>query len=341
MSEAFDYTNFYHGSHLVERDGQTRHVTELNQEDALEFLRQRPQNNTFALQIAFFAPHTWNSEDFPKVYTPQNYTESLYDNTTMPLPITSTIEAWENLPWFFTEQNEARKKYRKVYEPDYQVSKKRYSRLVSEVDDVVGAIIAELKAQGVYDNTMIVFTADNGHLHGEHQLSGKWFPFDESIRVPLIIKDPRMTVEMQGTINDEFTLSHDIAPTILSAARIPVPTRMQGHDISQLYLNPTGEVSQTWRKDFFYEMNRGDPITAVGHSPLLEEPAVFALIQKDWKYIYWPQSGMEQMFHSKDDPYQQFDLFNDTSSQANLDKLEELRNRYNLLKTNAQGGFKA
>jgi len=99
-----------------------------------------------------------------------------------------------------------------------------------------------------------IFTSDNGQFHNEHLLAGKWFPHEESIRIPLIIQDPRMPDEVRGTSNDEFTLNIDLAPTILSAAGISVPDRMQGSDMAELYLNPDGEVAQSWRKDFFYEV---------------------------------------------------------------------------------------
>jgi len=71
-----------------------------------------------------------------------------------------------------------------------------------------------------------------------------------------------MHEKMRGHINDDFTLNIDIAPTILSLAGIPVPDFMQGSDISELYMNATGPVAQSWRQDFFYEFNYGDPVTA-------------------------------------------------------------------------------
>lgn len=73
--------------------------------------------------------------------------------------------------------------------------------------------------------------------------------------MPLIIQDPRMPSEVRGTTNDDFTLNIDLAPTILSAAGIPVPDFMQGRDISDLYLKKE-EERLPWRKEFFYEVRR-------------------------------------------------------------------------------------
>jgi len=263
----------------------------------------------------------------------------MYDSVTIPTPVTATTESWENLPDFFTEENQARVRWRNRYNtPErFQSTMKRYYRMCSEVDDVVGAVIAELKEQGVYDNTLLVFTTDNGQFHGEHQLAGKWFPHDESIRVPLIIQDPRMSDAVRGTISEDFTLNTDLAPTLLSAAGIPVPEQMQGSDIAELYLNPDGPVAQSWRSDFFYEYNRGDPVTAEGHDSIYNIPASFALVQKDWKLFYWPQAGLEQLFNIGQDPFEQNDVRNSTA-ETNLEKLEELRARYKDLKSRSQAG---
>ena len=72
----------------------------------------------------------------------------------------------------------------------------------------------------------------------------------------MIIRDPRMKDESRGTTNDEFTLNIDLAPTILGAAGLPIPKRMMGRDVSQLYLSPVdaGSTGATeWRDEFFYE----------------------------------------------------------------------------------------
>ena len=143
------------------------------------------------------------------------------------------------------------------------------------------------------------------------------FPFEESIRVPLIIQDPRMSKSMIGTTNDDFTLNIDLAPTILSAANIPVPSVMQGRDMSQLYRkqeNPSQSqsVSRTsvrsrsltkraWRDEFYYEWFTGSKE---------DIPASLALVRKDSKYIVWPEwDNYEQLFRLNNDPFEENDLY--------------------------------
>ena len=87
---------------------------------------------------------------------------------------------------------------------------KAYYRMATEVDTTVGRVLAELRAQGLDENTLVIFTTDNGYFHGEHGLADKWYPYEESIRVPLIVRDPRMPKIKRGTTNDDFVLNVDL-----------------------------------------------------------------------------------------------------------------------------------
>jgi arylsulfatase A-like enzyme len=201
--------------------------------------------------------------------------------------------------------------------------------MATEVDAVVGDVIEELKKQGVYNNTVLIFTTDNGNLHGEHGLAEKWYPFEESIRVPLVIQDPRMPMELHGTTSDAWTLNIDLAPTMLGAAKVAPSSFMQGRDIANLYLH--ADVT-SWRKDFFYEYNRGDPVTAEGHVGTFWIDASFALITDEWKYVYWPQHDYEQLFHRSVDPYDEWDMLNTSMIQTTDDIYLKMKTRYEFLK---------
>jgi arylsulfatase len=124
------------------------------------------------------------------------------------------------MPYLFGERNEGRKRVNDRYKTAalYQTKMKNMYRMATEVDTACGKIIEELERQDLLKNTMIIFTTDNGNFHSEHGLSDKWFPHEESIRVPLIVWDPRMPSSKAGTTNDELTLNVDLAPTILSVS---------------------------------------------------------------------------------------------------------------------------
>ena len=188
----------------------------------------------------------------------------------------------------------------------------------------------KLELQGVLDETLVIFTTDNGYLQAEHGLAGKWYPFEESLRVPLIIRDPRMAEEKKGGSFDDFTLNIDLAPTILSAAKVEVPANMQGRDIADLYLSTADHVDsleRPWRKEFYYEH-------LLDHFGEDFIPQSEALVRKGMKYILWPeQNRTEQLFHVSQDPLERRDLAQLPDYEP---VLNEMRVRFAELKAQAQ-----
>lgn len=323
-AEKFDFSRSYYGKHWIKQpDGSKVHVTQKNENDAMEFLRTRPDNKPFCLTVAFFATHA--EDDNPLQFLPQPQSMELYKDIEIPVPVNATQESFERLPEFVAnEKNEGRNRWHWRFDtPEkFQTMMKNYYRLATEVDTTCGRILAELKKQGLADNTLVIFTTDNGYYHAEHGLGDKWYPHQESIRVPLIVDDPRMKGQTRGQTNDALTLSVDLAPTILSAAGVTAPTTMQGSDMSPLYLE---EETPPWRTDFFYE------------HPMYKSsdfiPASEALVTKEWKYFYWPDFDREQLFHLSSDPIEEVDL---VSSPQHSGKLQEMRQRFATLKEKAK-----
>ena len=323
----FDFGRSYYGKHWYQgKDGKPIHVTQRNENDALEFLQTRPADKPFCLTLAFFATHA--EDRHPDQFLPQPQSMKLYQDVTIPVAANATRESWQRLPSFFDEKNEGRNRWHWRFDtPEkYQTMMKNYYRLATEVDSTCGKVLDELKKQGVLDNTLVIFTTDNGYYHAEHGLADKWYPHQESIRVPLIIRDPRMPEKKHGSTNKDFTLSVDLAPTILSAAGLATPEAMQGRDIAPLYL---ADEKPEWRKEFFYE-----------HPCIRDKnfiPESEALVRKDWKYIYWPQHKVEQLFDLKADPREENDLVQVTSHTAKHTAiLKEMRQRFQQLKAEAK-----
>ena len=323
-AEHFDFSRSYYGTHWITKpDGSKIHVTQKNENDAMDFLKSRPTDKPFCLTVAFFATHAEDSH--PQQFLPQPESMQLYQDIKIPVPVNATQQSFERLPDFVgNEKNEGRNRWHWRFDtPEkYQTMMKNYYRLATEVDTTCGRILAELKKQGAAENTLVIFTTDNGYYHAEHGLADKWYPHQESIRVPLIIRDPRMPQEVVGQTNDEFTLNVDLAPTILAAAGIKAPETMQGTDITPLYLSKT---KPQWRDEFFYE------------HPMLRStdfiPASEALVRKDWKYFYWPEFDREQLFNLKNDPIEENDL---AANPEHAAQLSEMRARFAELKAAAQ-----
>lgn len=307
---------------LKQPDGSEIHVTQKNENDALEFLRTRPQDKPFCLTLAFVATHA--EDQNPKQFLPMPQSASLYRDVDIPVPKTATAEHFKRLPSFIAnEKNEARNRWHWRFDDPakYQVMMKNYYRMATEADAVCGRVLDELQRQGVLGRTLVIFTTDNGYFHGEHQLADKWYPHEESIRVPLIVWDPRMPPANRGTVDKAMTLNVDLAPTILGAAGIAPPHRMQGRDISVLY---RGARPAGWRNEFFYEhaMYRSKDFI----------PASEALVRTDVKYMLWPDYGQEQLFDLKRDPGEERDVVAEPDYRATL---VALKTRFHELKAAA------
>ena len=150
-----------------------------------------------------------------------------------------------------------------------------------------------------------------------------------AVRVPLVIVDPRLPHLMKNTIRDEFTLNVDLAPTLLSAANIPVPDTMQGRDIAEMYLGSEEEIDHarnSWRKSFYYEW-------FTGHKVVI--PAALALVRKDLKYIIYPEYDYEELFLLENDPYEERNIFN-----SSLETFNHAKIQFNEMKTLAESGVK-
>ena len=322
------------GTHWIEQlgitqaDGTRIHVTQKNERDAIDFLRARPIDKPFCLTVAFFATH---AEDGNKQqYLPQPESMSLYRDVTVPVASSANDAAFRALPAFLANaRNEGRNRWTWRFDtPErYQEYMKNYYRLATEVDATCGRVLDELRAQGVLDHTLVIFTTDNGYFHGEHGLADKWYPYEESIRVPLIVWDPRMRASKRGTTDDALTLNVDLAPTILAAARVAPPVGMQGRDIAPLYLNAQPPA---WRSEFLYE-----------HAMLTSRdfiPASEAVVTREWKYILWPDWGVEQLFDLAHDPREERDVVADP---ANAQRLAKMRAELARLKSQAQASASA
>ncbi|MGB0775455.1 MAG: sulfatase-like hydrolase/transferase, partial [Akkermansiaceae bacterium] len=165
-SDKFDYGKAYHGKHwLKQKDGTQIHVTKKNEIDSLTYLRTRPKDRPFCLTVSFFATHA--QDGHPDQFLPQPGSMKLYQDQNIPVPSNATAASWRRLPEFFNEKNEGRNRWHWRFDTPakYQRMMKNYYRLATEVDATCGVILAELKKQGVLDNTLVIFTTDNGYYH--------------------------------------------------------------------------------------------------------------------------------------------------------------------------------
>ena len=198
-------------------------------------------------------------------------------------------------------------------------------RSLSAIEEGVGEILSALKETGQLDNTLIVFTSDNGYFYGEHGLSvERRLAYEESIRMPLLVRYPRLI--KAGTAPDEIALNIDLAPTLLSVAGASVPGDMQGRSLAPLL---KGEKVK-WRDSFLIEYY-SDRVF-----PRMERMGYKAARNGRWKYIHYLElEGMDELYDLKTDPYEMKNLINHPGAKKALREMKQEMERL-LKETNAR-----
>jgi len=173
-------------------------------------------------------------------------------------------------------------------------------RSLMAIEEGVGAILLALKESGQLDNTIIVFTSDNGYFYGEHGLSvERRLAYEESIRMPLLVRYPGLI--KPGTVRDEIALNIDLAPTLLELAGVAVPTTMQGRSIVPLLKGNR----PAWRNSFLIEYY-SDTVF-----PRISRMGYKAVRTARWKYIHYLElKDMDELYDLKADSYEMKNLIN-------------------------------
>jgi len=322
--QAWDYFQGFSGQGRYFPKGQSgkpgTHITAKLKAQSLEFLDGCTAGKPFLLQLYTKAAHCQDGDPWP--FQPDPKYNALFSDVTIPKPVTATDKDFQALPEFL-RKSEARKRWFVRFANDqmYQKSVKDYYRLVAGIDDTVGAIVAKLREKNLAKNTVIIFTSDNGFYLGEHGLAGKWFMHEESIRLPLVIYDPRLPSRLRGRKVSELVLNIDIAPTIFSLADVPISKTVQGKNMVPLIQGKP----VTWRDDFLYEHRFKHP----------RIPKTEGVRTERWTYTRYTSTEpvYEELFDLKTDPRQQHNLAGEKRYQ---NKLRQLRARWKELSHQAQ-----
>jgi N-acetylglucosamine-6-sulfatase len=180
-------------------------------------------------------------------------------------------------------------------------------RCLTAIDEGVGQMLKALEETGQLDNTLVVFTSDNGYFWGEHGLGDKRWSYDESIRIPMLARFPKRI--KAGSVVPQFALNIDIAPTMLDAAGVKPHPQMQGRSLMALFGG-----KPKWRGSFLseYFMEKNFP----------RAPSWQAIRNGEWKYTHYPElQGMDELYHLKADPGEMNNRIADPSAKAVLEKL--------------------
>lgn len=338
------------GNTAIESYADAKHniTTEIMGESIETFLDSVPEDKPFQLSVSFSAPHGsmtssmyldadtshCETRQCKKMGVPANKNPRLadhpiynerYRDAGITAPLDLSKDPHHYLPAEVVDHDKRKQWYDYLYDPETNPEHTiRYYQQITGIDRVVGQLWEQLKEKDLLDNTIIIYTSDHGLITGQYGVGGKALLYDQAVKVPLIIVDPRTA---KGVQSDALILTVDLAPTILSMAGIAAPDIMQGRNLEPLIANPEGD----WRDEILIES-----LTTVEDKTMSE-----ALRTSQWKYIrYFATPGcpyqesdlvfskrktvFEQLFDLESDPGERINL---ASSEKHSDTLQDMRDR--------------
>jgi arylsulfatase A-like enzyme len=320
-----------------------RYATDVITELAIDFLEKRPRDRPFFLMMHHKAPHRpWEPNEphathfaarrIPEPVTFWDSYETRTDalreneqrvaadltNRDLKLPPPTGLDEAAFTRWRNTEPDSvtitregkqvtltgealARWKYQR-YMQDYLAT-------VQSVDESVGRVLAWLDRVGLARNTFIVYTSDQGFFLGDHGLYDKRFMYEESIRMPFLVRWPAGI--RPGTRSDAIGLNVDFAPTFLDVAGLPLSADMQGHSLLPLL---RGHTPADWRTSMYYRYYH-DP----GHH---NTRAHYGVRTRTHKLIYFWKKVQWELFDLRNDPHELHNLYGEPGQQALIAQLK-------------------
>jgi arylsulfatase A-like enzyme len=275
-------------------------------ERGLSYLRGR-EGRPWFLHLGYYRPHPpfiapapyhamYRPEDMSKVVRAGSPAEEARQNALLGYYVNHISQAS-----FFQD---GKKLGSEMSELEVAQLRATYCGLMSEIDDQLGRVFDYLKQTNQWDDTLIIFTCDHGEQLGDHHLLGKIGYFDESYRIPMVIRDPRQEANgTRGAVEARFTETIDTMPTILEWLGLPVPRQCDG---SSLLPFCQGEPPADWRTEVHYEFDFRDLYYSKPESSLgvpMDKCSLAVVQDENYKYVHF--AALPPLFFDlRDDPGQ-------------------------------------
>jgi N-acetylglucosamine-6-sulfatase len=282
------------------------YITDLLNSHAVEFVK-KARSKPFALYLSHKAIHG--------PFTPAERHKDLYEKDNRPLP-PSVTDDWSGKPALKhgAAQQKLRPKARKPA-PGRDSLMRQQLRCMASIDEGVGQLLKALDETKQLDKTLFVFTSDNGYFWGEHRLGDKRAAYEESIRIPLVIRWPGRI--KPGTKVAQLALNIDMAPTFLDAAGVKIPATVEGKSLLPLF----GNGAKSWRTSFLIEYDQEKRFPRI--------PTWEGIRGDRWKYIHYPDlAGADELYDLKADPYEMKNTIQDPAARDALKQLQTDLARY-------------
>ncbi|MFS4417396.1 sulfatase-like hydrolase/transferase [Maribacter sp. 2307ULW6-5] len=264
----------------------TVHLTRYTGQKALDYIAKAKSDEPFCLSLSFSAPHAHDPAEDQFFW--QEASDALLKDTQIPGPALADDSYFEAQPKMVRDGfNRLRWGWRFDTPEKYQHSVKGYYRMLYGIDREIAKMREALKKKGMDQNTVIILMGDNGYFLGERQMAGKWLMYDNSVRVPLIVFDPRQRRQKDS---EALALNIDVPSTILDLANIEAPATWQGKSLMPIVANKT--------RDF------GRDTVLIEHIWDFENiPPSEGVRTKDWKYFrYVNDKTIEELYDLRKDP---------------------------------------
>ncbi|HEU4390934.1 MAG TPA: sulfatase [Blastocatellia bacterium] len=309
----FDYWNIlpgqgaYFDPTMIEMGGRkkyTGYTTDILTDFAIDFIKNRPQEKPFFLMYHHKAPHrNWQpDEKHRKQYenyeptTPATFDDDYKGKSDASRKATNHIDRDLNERDLKMKPPEglsgaALKKWKfKRYMQDYLAC-------VQAVDDNVGRFLDYLDKAGLAENTIVVYTSDQGFFLGEHNMFDKRFMYEESLRMPFLIRWPKRI--RGGSVSRNMILNVDFAPTFLEAAGMKTPANMQGRSILPLL---QGKTPNDWRTAMYYRYYHPGDHNVAAH---------YGIRTMRYKLIYYHKLDQWELYDLERDPLEMRNEYSD------------------------------
>ncbi|HMV50032.1 MAG TPA: sulfatase [Blastocatellia bacterium] len=325
----FDYWNILPGQGAYfdplmiengERKKLSGYTTDIITDLSINFIKNRPADKPFFLMYHHKAPH--------RAWQPDEKHRKQYENYDPPIPATfdddykgksdasrqATMHIDEDLNETDTKgkppaglTGAALKRWKfKRYMQDYLAC-------VQSVDDNIGRFLDFLNKSGLAENTIVIYTSDQGFFLGEHNFFDKRFMYEESLRMPFLIRWPSKI--KAGSVSKGMILNVDFAPMMLDAAGVKVPADMQGRSFLPLL---AGRTPKDWRTSMYYRYYHPAHHNVAAH---------YGVRTERYKLIYFNKLNQWELYDLEKDPVEMKNVYSDPAYQKIVEQLKKELNR--------------